>query len=433
MLNNQYFSSMNLDQKTPKIAVIGLGYVGLPLAIAFAEHFSVLGYDINSKRVHELLSGSDVTDEADLEELQQALHSNLRLSSNTADLEDCNTYIVTVPTPVTFDKMPDLSFLLSASKTIGQYLNKGDLVIYESTVYPGCTEEDCVPVLEAESGLVFNTDFFCGYSPERINPGDRTNTLTKIAKVTSGSTQEVAQYVDQLYQKIISAGTHLASSIKVAEASKAIENAQRDINISFVNELSLIFDKIGIDTNEVLQAAATKWNFLPFKPGLVGGHCISVDPYYLMHKSKLMGYEPQVLLSGRQVNDTMPLFVANKLIKLLSTKGIDHKGASCLVLGITFKENCPDIRNSKIPEVAAELEDFGVKVSIFDVHASKEEVKKEFKLDLIDELETYDAILLAVAHDEFKTLDYQRLKNYNHSVIFDLKGVLPQDSVDARL
>jgi UDP-N-acetyl-D-glucosamine/UDP-N-acetyl-D-galactosamine dehydrogenase len=337
----------------PSIAIIGLGYVGFPLAVEFGKQYPTLGFDIDATRISELNRGYDRTQE--VSDAQLKASAQLKFSSELTDLSACNTFIVTVPTPIDHFKKPDLGPLLKASEMIGKVLKKGDVVIYESTVYPGCTEEDCVPVLEQESGLKFNEDFFCGYSPERINPGDKVNTLTKIKKVTSGSTPEIADWVDQLYRSIIVAGTHKASSIKVAEASKAIENAQRDVNISFVNELALIFDRMGIDTSEVLEAAGTKWNFLNFKPGLVGGHCIGVDPYYLLHKSESLGYYPQVILSGRRVNDNMGLFVANKLVKLLIQKGKKIGGAKTLMLGITFKENCPDIRNSRVVDIYREL------------------------------------------------------------------------------
>lgn len=348
-----------------KIAIIGLGYVGLPLAIEFGRQYQVLGFDINKNRIEELRKGEDHTKEADVDDLNEVLVSkNLSLSSHLEDLKDCNIYIITVPTPIDQFKAPNLGLLLKATAMIGTVLKKGDIVIYESTVYPGCTEEDCVPVLEKTSGLKFNHDFYCGYSPERINPGDKVNTLTKIRKVTSGSTPEIADAIDSLYKSIITAGTHKASSIKVAEASKAIENAQRDLNISFVNELSLIFDRMNIDTNDVLDAASTKWNFLKFKPGLVGGHCIGVDPYYLAHKAESLGYHPQVILSGRRVNDNMGMFIANKVIKLMIKKGHKIDGARALILGITFKENCPDIRNSRVIDIYKELIQFGDRKSV---------------------------------------------------------------------
>ena len=414
-----------------KIAIIGLGYVGLPLAVEFGKKYSVLGFDINQTRIDELNNGYDRTQEMTSEELKSL--QNLSFSIDKRQLETCNIFIITVPTPIDNYKKPDLTPLLSASRTVGKILKKNDIVIYESTVYPGCTEEDCVPVLETESGLIFNQDFFCGYSPERINPGDKVNTLTKIKKVTSGSTPKIANFVDDLYGSIIEAGTYKATSLKVAEASKAIENAQRDVNISFVNELALIFDKMGIDTSEVLEAAGTKWNFLKFKPGLVGGHCIGVDPYYLLHKSESLGYYPQVILSGRRVNDNMGIFVANKLIKLLIKKGHKIEGSKVLILGITFKENCPDIRNSRVIDVYQELKEFGVEVEVYDSWASKHEVKEEYSITLLDSLtEKYDGILLAVSHDEFKSLNLENFKNKN-AVIFDIKGIYDKNSVDARL
>jgi UDP-N-acetyl-D-galactosamine dehydrogenase len=415
----------------PSIAIIGLGYVGFPLAVEFGKQYPTLGFDIDATRISELNRGYDRTQE--VSDAQLKASAQLKFSSELTDLSACNTFIVTVPTPIDHFKKPDLGPLLKASEMIGKVLKKGDVVIYESTVYPGCTEEDCVPVLEQESGLKFNVDFFCGYSPERINPGDKVNTLTKIKKVTSGSTPEIADWVDQLYRSIIVAGTHKASSIKVAEASKAIENAQRDVNISFVNELALIFDRMGIDTSEVLEAAGTKWNFLNFKPGLVGGHCIGVDPYYLLHKSESLGYYPQVILSGRRVNDNMGLFVANKLVKLLIQKGKKIGGAKTLMLGITFKENCPDIRNSRVVDIYRELRDFGMEVDVYDPWANKAEVKKEHGIDLVAQLGVnYDAIVLTVAHQEFLNLPYASLKAEN-GIIFDIKSVLDRTLVDARL
>lgn len=420
-----------------KIAIIGLGYVGLPLSIEFGKKYHVIGFDIDENRVDELRKGEDRTLEANLIEMQMAmkgdLTSSLNFSSLINDLKDCNLFIVTVPTPIDQFKKPDLGPLLKASKMLGQILKKGDIVIYESTVYPGCTEEDCVPVLENISKLKYNSDFYCGYSPERINPGDKVNTLTKIKKITSGSTPEIAFFVNQLYDSIIIAGTHLAPSIKVAEASKAIENAQRDVNISFVNELALIFDRMGIDTNDVLEAAGTKWNFLKYKPGLVGGHCISVDPYYLAHKAESLGYHPQVILSGRRVNDTMGMFVANKVVKLLIQKGKKIKGAKALILGITFKENCPDIRNTKVTDIYYELLQFGLDLDIFDPHANFEEVNKEYDIQLTYNLTSYDVIILAVSHNEFLELNFERLLIDQNSIIFDLKGVLNREIVDARL
>lgn len=405
--------------------------MGFPLAVEFGKLYPTLGFDIDVSRIAELQSGVDRTQEVSPAQLAES--KNLRFSSQVADLASCNTFIVTVPTPIDHFKKPDLSPLLKASEMIGKVLKKGDVVIYESTVYPGCTEEDCVPVLEKHSGLVFNQDFFCGYSPERINPGDKVNTLTKIKKVTSGSTPEIAEWVDQLYKSIIVAGTHKASSLKVAEASKAIENAQRDVNISFVNELSLIFDRMGIDTTEVLEAAGTKWNFLNFKPGLVGGHCIGVDPYYLLHKSESLGYYPQVILSGRRVNDNMGIFVANKLVKLLIQKGKKIGGAKTLMLGITFKENCPDIRNSRVVDIYKELTDFGMDVDVYDPWANSKEVEHEHGITLISELgKAYDAIVLTVAHREFLDLAYGDLKAKD-GVLFDIKSVLEKSIVDARL
>ena len=415
----------------PSIAIIGLGYVGFPLAVEFGKIYPTLGFDIDASRIDELKSGVDRTQEVSADQLAES--KNLRFSSQVTDLSTCNTFIVTVPTPIDHFKKPDLSPLLKASEMIGKVLKKGDVVIYESTVYPGCTEEDCVPVLEKHSGLVFNQDFFCGYSPERINPGDKVNTLTKIKKVTSGSTPEIAEWVDQLYKSIIVAGTHKASSLKVAEASKAIENAQRDVNISFVNELSLIFDRMGIDTTEVLEAAGTKWNFLNFKPGLVGGHCIGVDPYYLLHKSESLGYYPQVILSGRRVNDNMGIFVANKLVKLLIQKGKKIGGAKTLMLGITFKENCPDIRNSRVVDIYKELIDFGMEVDVYDPWANAKEVSHEHGINLVSELgKAYDAIVLTVAHREFLDLAFGELKAKD-GVLFDIKSVLDKSIVDARL
>ncbi|MFA9198842.1 MAG: nucleotide sugar dehydrogenase [Aquirufa sp.] len=413
-----------------RIAIIGLGYVGFPLAVEFGKNIPTLGFDIDTSRIAELNTGFDRTQEVTAEQLRESV--SLTFSSNATDLSTCNTFIVTVPTPIDHFKKPDLSPLLKASEMIGKALKKGDLVIYESTVYPGCTEEDCVPVLEKFSGLKFNEDFFCGYSPERINPGDKVNTLTKIKKVTSGSTPEIAEKVDQLYRSIITAGTHKAPSMKVAEASKAIENAQRDVNISFVNELALIFDRMGIDTTEVLEAAGTKWNFLNFKPGLVGGHCIGVDPYYLLHKSESLGYYPQVILSGRRVNDNMGIFVANKLVKLLINKGQKIGGAKTLMLGITFKENCPDIRNSRVVDIYKELVDFGMDVDVYDPWANAAEVKHEHGIELVSKLaDQYQAIVLTVAHNEFLDLPFAALKAEN-GVIFDIKSILSKDLADAR-
>ena len=414
-----------------KIAIIGLGYVGLPLAVAFGAKYQVVGFDINAERIANLKNGLDTTLQCTSQEIANA--HQLVFTDDLTQIKDASIFIITVPTPVTKDKQPDLHLLLTASKMVGEVLKKGDIVIYESTVYPGCTEEDCVPVLEEFSRLKYNQDFYCGYSPERINPGDKVHTLTKIIKVTSGSTPEVANIVDNLYASIISAGTHKASSIKIAEASKSIENAQRDINISFVNELALIFDKMDIDTNEVLAAAATKWNFLPFKPGLVGGHCIGVDPYYLAHKATSLGYHPQVILSGRHVNDQMSAFVTEKVIKLLIKNNFNVQGAKVLLLGVTFKENCPDIRNSQAFEIYTALKKLGVDVFAFDPFANAQEVLDNHQINLVTSLETYDAIVLTVAHDFFKSLNYTSLKSSANSVIYDTKAILDKSIVTARL
>ncbi|MDA0732219.1 MAG: nucleotide sugar dehydrogenase [Bacteroidetes bacterium] len=432
---------MNTEKQ---IAIIGLGYVGLPLAVEFSKKYKVIGFDINTKRVNELREANDKTLEVAPEDLKKVLVDKdqfqlsdkvgLFPSDNVSEITSANIYIVTVPTPIDAHKRPDLRPLLEASTMISKVLKKGDIVIYESTVYPGCTEEDCVPVLEQSSGLVFNKDFFCGYSPERINPGDKINTLATIKKVTSGSTPDIAVVVDKLYKSIITGGTHLAPNMKVAEASKAIENAQRDINISFVNELALIFDRMNIDTHDVLEAAATKWNFLPFKPGLVGGHCISVDPYYLAHKAESLGYHPAVILSGRRVNDAMGAFVATKVIKLMIQKGIQIKGAKVLILGITFKENCPDIRNTKVVDIHKELITYNTTVDIYDPWANKEDVKYECGIDLIQQLDLskYQAIILAVSHKEFEQINFVNLKNKN-TVIFDTKAAIDLINTDARL
>ena len=419
-----------LSQK--KIAVIGLGYVGLPLAVEFGKKYSTLGFDINQKRIAELIEGFDRTQESNKEDIESS--KGLSFSSNIQDLQEYNVFIVTVPTPIDQFKAPDLTPLLKASEMLGKIFKKGDIVIYESTVYPGCTEEDCVPVLEKYSGLKFNQDFFCGYSPERINPGDKVNTLTKIKKVTSGSTPEIADVVDELYKSIIVAGTHKAPSLKVAEASKAIENAQRDVNISFVNELALIFERMGIDTTDVIEAAGTKWNFLKYRPGLVGGHCIGVDPYYLAHKAESLGYHPQVILSGRRVNDMMGMFVANKVVKLLINKEHKVNASKALILGVTFKEDCPDIRNSKVIDIYNELLQYGMKVEVYDPHADYHEVSEEYKINLISEVGVeYDAVILAVSHKEFLNIDYKKIIKNSNSVIFDTKSFLDRNLVDARL
>ena len=414
-----------------KVAVIGLGYVGLPLAVESGKTYSTIGFDINPERIEELLVGKDRTLEISSEELATA--TKLRVTSDSNQLEDANFFIITVPTPINEFKQPDLGPLESASQTVGMFLKKGDVVIYESTVYPGCTEEVCVPILERESGLRFNSDFFGGYSPERINPGDKGRRITDIKKVTSGSTPEVAQTIDKFYNSIIPAGTHKASSIKVAEASKVIENSQRDINIAFVNELAIIFNKIGIDTHEVLEAAQTKWNFLPFKPGLVGGHCIGVDPYYLTHKAQSLGHNPEIILSGRRINDNMGEHIASRIIKSLIAHGKNPAESNALVLGITFKENCPDIRNTKVIDIIDELRSYNVDVEVYDPLPIKEEVKETYSLELIDEIKSgYDAIILAVAHDEFKSLPWDMIKT-NKPVVFDVKAFLSSDLITDRL
>lgn len=414
-----------------KIAIIGLGYVGLPLAVEFGKKIQVVGFDINKERIAELQGGFDRTREVEADELK--ISTGLSYSSELSDLKDVTCFIVTVPTPVDEFKTPDLRPLQSASKTVGSVLKKGDIVIYESTVYPGCTEEVCVPVLEKVSGLKFNVDFFCGYSPERINPGDKVHRVTTIKKVTSGSTPEVAEKVDQLYKKIIVAGTHKASSLKVAEAAKVIENSQRDINIAFVNELALIFDRIGIDTHEVLEAAGTKWNFLPFKPGLVGGHCIGVDPYYLTYKAESVGHHSEVILSGRRINDNMGIYIANAVIKLMAKNNLPINQSNVLMLGITFKENCPDIRNSKVVDVIQELKSFGTQIDIYDPQADADEVKHEYGLSLIEKPDKkYHAIVLAVSHNEFLDLDLQPISHPN-AVVYDVKGVLNKSKITARL
>lgn len=433
----------NRSIENANIAIIGLGYVGLPLAIEFAKKYDVLGFDIKVSRINELKRGEDSTREANLIDLKSVINrakksksdKGLSFSYHTEDLKNYNTFIVTVPTPIDEFNSPDLRQLIKASEMLGSILKTDDVVIYESTVYPGCTEEECIPVLERVSGLQFNKDFFAGYSPERINPGDKVNTLTTIKKVTSGSTPEIADWVDSLYRSIITAGTHKAPSIKVAEASKAIENAQRDINISFVNELALIFDRVGIDTNDVIDAAATKWNFLKYKPGLVGGHCIGVDPYYLAHKAQALGYHPQVILSGRRVNDKMGAFVAEKVVKLMIQKNHKIKGSKALIMGIAFKENCPDVRNTRVVDIYHELRSFGLDVDIWDPWADVIEVRKQYGLDILGELDdivTYDAVIIAVAHTEFLKFDYKKIKR-NNGVIFDTKACLDRKLVDGRL
>ena len=421
-----------MDSKNINIAIIGQGYVGLPLAIEFGKLYPTLGFDINTKRVEDLKNSIDYTNETTPLQLKSAKYLNF--SSNLNEIAKSNVYIVTVPTPIDEYKTPDLHPLKGASKMIGEMLKSGDVVIYESTVFPGCTEEVCIPLLEEFSGLVYNRDFFCGYSPERIVPGDKINTLTRIQKVTSGSTPEVADFVDQLYKSIITAGTFKAASMKVAEASKAIENAQRDVNISFVNELALIFDKVGIDTQDVLDAAGTKWNFLKYKPGLVGGHCISVDPYYLAYKAENLGYHPEVILSGRRVNDNMSTFVANKMVKLLIKVGKQIMGSRILILGVTFKENCPDIRNSKVLDVFRELTEFGLMVDVYDYEADSKEVTLQIGVEPLEKITNkYDGILLAVGHKDFVNIDINSIKNDEKSIVFDLKGFLPRGQVTARL
>lgn len=417
-----------------KICVLGLGYVGLPLAAEFSKKYKVVGFDINSNRVEELKRGHDSTLEVADETLMSVLVNNLSLSDDIEDIKDSHIYIVTVPTPVDSHNNPDLTPLIKVSNMIGGFIKRGDIVIYESTTFPGCTREICVPEIEKHTDLKFNKDFFVGYSPERINPGDKVNTLTKITKVTSGSTPEIASEVDNLYNSIIEAGTHKASSIEVAEASKIIENSQRDINIAFINELSIIFNRLGIDTREVLDAAGTKWNFLKFYPGLVGGHCISVDPYYLARKAEEVGYHPEVILSGRRVNDNLSSFIAANVVKLMIKNNIQIQQSNVLVLGITFKENCPDIRNTKIADVIKEFQDFGCSVDCYDPQASADEVKAEYGIDLIERISSkYDSIVLAVAHEEFLEIDYVGLKNHESSIIYDIKSILPKDLVDGRL
>ena len=424
-----------IEEKTVTLGIIGLGYVGLPLAVEFGKKYNVIGFDINEKRIDELKKGNDKTLEVSLDKLRES--NKLCFTSNLNDLQNVEFFIITVPTPVDSFKRPDLTPLLRASETVGKVLKKGNIVVYESTVYPGCTEDDCVPILEKFSGLKFNQDFFCGYSPERINPGDKHHRVNTIKKIISGSTTETANAIKILYSEIISAGIHQAPSIKVAEAAKVIENAQRDINIAFVNELAMLFDLMEIDTLDVLEAAATKWNFLPFRPGLVGGHCIGVDPYYLTHKAVHFGYNPEIILAGRRINDGMGIFVANKTIKQMIKKGLKVNNADILVLGITFKENCPDIRNSKVIDIINELKEFGCNVDIFDPWADKNEVLNEYKFDLITNksdinINKYSAVILAVAHNEFKNLDFLFMKK-SGAVIFDVKGTLSKDLVDDRL
>ena len=424
-----------IEDKTVVLALIGLGYVGLPLAVEFSKKYKVIGFDINDRRIDELKKCKDRTLEVSSEELAEAKH--LSFTNKLEDLKRADVFIVTVPTPVDDFKVPDLTPVLKASETVGKVIKKGDVVVYESTVYPGCTEEECVPVLEKFSGLKFNKDFYCGYSPERINPGDKEHRVSTIKKIVSGSTPEIAQALNKLYQSIIVVGTHLAPSMKVAEAAKVIENSQRDINIAFVNELSKLFDLMDIDTLDVLEAAGTKWNFLPFRPGLVGGHCIGVDPYYLTHKAIKLGYNPEIILAGRRINDQMGAFVANQLVKLMIKKEHKINKSHVLVLGITFKENCPDIRNSKVIDIINELKSFGCNVDVFDPWADKEEVKHEYGIDLLcsmDEIKNnnYEGVVLAVAHNQFIELDFHSLRT-NGAVVFDVKGILNRKFIDNRL
>lgn len=421
--------------KDIKLAIIGLGYVGLPLAVEFGKQYPTIGFDINPARLADLQRGHDATLEVNDEELAQAIH--LSYSSNISDLKTCNVFIVTVPTPINEHKQPDLTPLIKASETIGQVLKTGDIVIYESTVYPGATEEDCVPVLEKVSGLTFNQDFFAGYSPERINPGDKEHRVTTILKVTSGSTPEVAETVDQLYQSVIAAGTYRASSIKVAEAAKVIENTQRDVNIGLINELALIFNKLNIDTEEVLKAAGTKWNFLPFRPGLVGGHCIGVDPYYLTHKAQSVGYHPEIILAGRRLNDGMGGYIVSQLVKAMLKKRIHVEGSRVLVMGLTFKENCPDLRNTKVVDIINELQDYGVQVDCYDPWINPQEASHEYGIVPVSELraDEYDAVILAVAHKQFIEMGVEQIRALAkpEHVLYDLKYILPANASDLRL
>jgi UDP-N-acetyl-D-galactosamine dehydrogenase len=418
-----------------KLAIIGLGYVGLPLAVEFGKIRSVVGFDINPNRIAQLKNGLDFTFETEPEELHAA--KQLNFSTSSADLKDCNCFIVTVPTPIDQHKRPDLGPLIKASETVGKLLKSGDIVIYESTVYPGCTEEDCVPVLEKFSGLKFNQDFFCGYSPERINPGDKTHRLPNIQKVTSGSTPEVAEVVDKLYLQIIKAGTYKANSIKVAEAAKVIENTQRDVNIALINELALIFNKMGIDTEAVLKAAGSKWNFLPFRPGLVGGHCIGVDPYYLTHKAESIGYHPEIILAGRRLNDSMGAYVVTQLVKAMISRRLKVDGARVLIMGLAFKENCPDLRNTRVIDIIAELKDYKVQTDVFDPWANPAQAQHEYGITPVQNPEpgAYDAIVLAVAHHQFKSMGAQAIRALGkpEHVLYDLKYLLPVDGSDLRL
>ena len=424
-----------MELKDIKLAVIGLGYVGLPLAVEFGRHRKVVGFDINHQRINELKAGKDLTLETTTDELEAARF--LEYTTEIEDLRGCNCFIVTVPTPIDEHKRPDLTPLIKASETVGKVLKRGDIVIYESTVYPGATEEDCVPVLEEFSGLKFNRDFYCGYSPERINPGDKEHRVTTIKKVTSGSTGEIADLVDALYREIIIAGTHKAESIRVAEAAKVIENTQRDLNIALINELALIFNKLNIDTEAVLKAAGSKWNFLPFRPGLVGGHCIGVDPYYLTHKAQAIGYHPEVILAGRRLNDGMGAYVVSQLVKAMTRKRLQVDGAKVLVMGLTFKENCPDLRNTRVVDIISELEDYNCKVDVYDPWASLEDAKHEYGVEPIQELSTgtYDAVIVAVAHNQFKEMGAKSIRALckESGVLYDLKYVLTSNETDLRL
>ncbi len=424
-----------MELKENKLAIIGLGYVGLPLAVAFSSKYETIGFDINKKRIAELSERNDVTLEVTSDELKDA--KLLSFTSDLNDIKTANIYIVTVPTPIDEHKQPDLMPLIKASETLGKVIKKGDIVIYESTVYPGATEDDCIPVIEKISGLKFNQDFYGGYSPERINPGDKEHKVTSIKKVTSGSTPEIAEIIDQLYSSVITAGTYKATSIKVAEAAKVIENTQRDLNIALINELAIIFNKLGIDTEEVLKAAGTKWNFLPFRPGLVGGHCIGVDPYYLTHKAQSIGYHPEVILAGRRINDSMAAYVASQLVKAMIKRRIHAEGAKVLIMGLTFKENCPDLRNTKVIDIINELYEYNIGVDIYDPWASPHEAKTEYAIELVDIPKTnhYDAVILAVAHNQFKKLTQNDIQKYakEHAIIYDLKYVLPVNSKIIRL
>jgi UDP-N-acetyl-D-galactosamine dehydrogenase len=423
------------DLQNTRIGIVGLGYVGLPLAVEFGKQFPTIGLDINSERVKELKRGEDSTLETDAEELASA--KQLSFTDQPEDLRECNVFVVTVPTPITQHNQPDLSPLVSASHSVGKLLKQGDVVIYESTVYPGATEEVCIPILESESGLVFNRDFFAGYSPERINPGDKEHRLVNITKVTSGSTLEVADFVDTLYGRIITVGTHKASSIKVAEAAKVIENTQRDVNIALINELALIFNRLGIDTEEVLEAAGSKWNFLPFRPGLVGGHCIGVDPYYLTHKAQAIGYQPEIILAGRRINDNMGKYVVGEVVKMMIQRNIPIATSRVLILGLTFKENCPDIRNTRVVDMVSEMQSYGAEVEVYDPWVDAEEAQAELGIKPIEKLEDnrYDAVIIAVAHHQFKEMGGARLRKLgkNSAIVYDIKHLLPTSEVDGRL